>query len=190
MNEFVINQFLKLKLEDNKTIIYINNKRFIQCRYLLLNSPSENYQQSIDINQDNSVDRQAESLDHSLERDDQILVEIPPETEFWAHSSNLQAWYENNYDTQVLHSNLAFPMLKKLAKAGDKIAKHVFENEIIKRFRSGNLNVMTFLVKEGYLDYLSIDKSEELYQELNFETYKKLQKRLRKASKNKEGFVI
>ncbi|TFG00382.1 MAG: hypothetical protein EU542_08135 [Promethearchaeota archaeon] len=190
MNEFVINQFLKLKLENGNTIIYINNKKILQCRYLLLNNPIKNYKESHDLHQNLSIDNQAENLDHSLELDEQEMFEITPETEFWAHASNLQAWYESKYNTQVLHSNLAFPILRKLTIAGDEIAKEVFEKEIISRFRSGDLNVMTFLIKEGYLDHLSIEKSEELYQELNFETYKKLQKRLQEESKNKEGFVI
>jgi len=137
-----------------------------------------------------TIDVQAEKLDHTLERNDDNKVNIPPETEFWAHSSNLQVWYENNYDTEVLHTNLAFPLLRRLTKAGDEIAKEVFKKEIIKRVRSGNLNVMTFLIKEGYLNHLDIDDADILYQELDFEEYKKLQNLLKKSSKIKEGFIL
>ena len=35
--EFSINEFLKLKLEKNKTVIYIAGEPFKQCKYLLLN---------------------------------------------------------------------------------------------------------------------------------------------------------
>ncbi len=190
VTEFVINEFLKLKLENGKTIIFVDNRKVIQCKYLLLNKPTgESGENKVD-SEKITIDIQAKSLDHSLEIEENYYVDIPPETEFWAHSSNLQSWYENNYDTEVLHSNLAFPLLKKLAEAGDKFARKVFKSEIIKRFRSGNLNVMTFLIKEGFLDFLDIEDYDSLYQELDFETYKKLQKHLRKANENKEGFKI
>jgi len=190
MKEFNINEFLKLKLENGKTVIYVNNMRVIQCKYLLLNNPTRNGE-VIKIKPGNiTVDVQAENLDHSLELDDDKEIDIPPEAEFWAHSSNLQVWYEHNYNTEVLHSNLAFPLLRKLTEAGDKTAKEVFKREITKRFRCGNLNVMAFLIKEGYLDQLNIEESDDLYKELDFQTYKKLQKLLRNSNMNKEGFII
>jgi hypothetical protein len=186
MKEFKINDLLTIKLEDNKTIIYISNMKIIQCKYLLLNETDVNSKIEYDTLGKLSIDTQSKNLNHSLE-----LIEendIPPEVEFWAHSSNLQAWYEHNYDTQLLHSNLAFPLLRKLAQAGDLIAKQVFKKEIVKRFRSGNLNVMTFLVIEGFLDDLSIEDSDDLYQELDLESYKKLLKRLREMEK-REVFI-
>ncbi len=190
MKEFNINEFLKLKLEEGKTVIYVNNMKIIQCKYLLLNNPIKDSEE-VQIEPGNiTVDVQAENLDHSLELDDDNEIDIPPEAEFWAHSSNLQVWYENNYNTEVLHTNLAFPLLRKLTEAGDKTAKEVFKTEIRKRFRSGNLNVMTFLIKEGFLDQLNIEESDDLYRELDFKTYKKLQKLLKKSNKNREGFII
>ena len=47
---------------------------------------------------------------------------IDPETEFMGHCSNLQAWYEYDYDLRILHSSLSIPLLKKLAFLGDKKA--------------------------------------------------------------------
>ncbi len=187
MKEFKINDLLTVKLEDNKTIIYISNMKTLQCKYLLLNDTDVNSKIEKEGLEKLSIDTQSKNLNHSLE-----LIEendIPPEVEFWAHSSNLQAWYEHKYDTHLLHSNLAFPLLKKLSQAGDLIAKQVFKKEIVKRFRSGNLNVMTFLIKEGFMDELSIEESDDLYQELDLETYKKLQKRLRETEK-REVFII
>ncbi len=52
---------------------------------------------------------------------------ILPIKEFWGHCSNLQAWAEYGYDTRLLHPNLAFPLLEKLATVGDPIAKKVFK---------------------------------------------------------------
>ncbi len=187
MKEFKISDLLTVKLEDNKTIIYINDVKIIQCKYLLLNEVSFDSETEEFPIEKLSIDTQSKNLNHSLELVDEN--NIPPEVEFWAHSSNLQAWYEHEYDTQLLHMNLAFPLLRKLTQAGDTIAKQVFKKEIKKRFRAGNLNVMTFLIIEGYLDELSIEESDDLYQELDFEIYKKLQKRLRESEK-REVFII
>ena len=189
MKEFEISDLLKLRLEDNKTLIYVNNVKIIQCKYLLLNEFSI-VNETEEINSEKlSIDTQSKNLNHSLELIDENEYVIPPEVEFWAHSSNLQAWYEHSYDTQLLHSNLAFPLLRKLTQAGDKIAEKVFREEIIKRFREGNLNVMVFLIIEGYLDELGIEESDDLYQELDLETYKTLQKRLRETPK-KDTFIL
>ncbi|MBY9006067.1 MAG: hypothetical protein KGD63_04860 [Candidatus Lokiarchaeota archaeon] len=190
MTEFVINQYLKLKLVDNKTIIYVDDIKVLQCKYLLLNDIVNNKEDSKFNVENITIDEQAENLDHSMERKDLDSVDIPPETEFWAHSSNLQTWYENNYNSKVLHSNLAFPLLRRLSKAGDMKAKKVFKDEIVSRFRNGNLNVMTFLVKEGFLDEIDIEESDMLYQELDFETYKKLKNLIKESSKNKERFIF
>jgi len=189
MKEFEISDLLKLKLEDNKTIIYINDVKIIQCKYLLLNELSFDSETKEFSSEKLSIDAQSKNLNHSLELIDEFENDIPPEVEFWAHSSNLEAWYMHGYDTQLLHSNLAFPLLRKLTQVGDIIAKQVFKKEIIKRFRDGNLNVMVFLIIEGYLDELSIEESDDLFQELDFETYKKLQKCLRESEK-KETFIL
>ncbi len=190
MMEFSINPLLKLRLENDKTVIYINNRMFLQCKYLLMNPPSEFNEENHKKVKSTNIDAQIKDLDHALEKEEDISIKIAPETEFWAHASNLQAWYENDYNTQVLHSNLAFPLLKKLSKAGDIKAKEVFKQEIIKRFRAGNISVMTYLVKEGYLNQLSIEQSDELYEELDLDTRKKLQKSLQEASKKKERFLF
>jgi len=189
MKEFEINDLLKLKLEDNKTLIYVNNVKIIQCKYLLLNELNSVNRNSEVSSEKLSIDTQSKNLNHSLELVDEEEQNIPPEVEFWAHSSNLQAWYEHSYNTQLLHSNLAFPLLRKLTQAGDKSAEQVFRKEIIKRFREGNLNVMVFLIIEGYLDELSIEDSDDLYQELDLETYKTLQKHLRESPK-KDTFIL
>jgi len=189
MKEFEISDLLKLKLENNKTLIYVNNVKIIQCKYLLLNEFSFVNETKEVGSEELSIDAQSNNLNHSLELIDENENDIPPEVEFWAHSSNLQAWYEHSYNTLLLHSNLAFPLLRKLTQAGDKIAEQVFKKEIIKRFRDGNLNVMVFLIIEGYLDELSIEESDDLYHELNLETYKKLQKRLRESLK-KDNFIL
>ncbi len=144
-----------MKLEGNKTMIYVNGKLFLQCKYLLLNRRSDEIQELIL----NSVDEMEDFLDNSLEpvqlddpeSDHDIVFELSPEVEFWGHCSNIQAWYEFNYDSRLLHRNLAFPLLKKLTKEGDPLAKNVFKNEIAKRIDIGNKNVIKYLIIEHYL---------------------------------------
>ncbi|KKN07527.1 hypothetical protein LCGC14_1066050 [marine sediment metagenome] len=70
---------------------------------------------------------------------------------------NLQAWAENQYDTTLLHRNLAFPLLRALSEEGDLLARQKFKEEIARRYKYGNHSVQTFLFEEGYLDYLEED---------------------------------
>ncbi|MFX0012812.1 MAG: hypothetical protein ACFE9R_21045 [Candidatus Hermodarchaeota archaeon] len=113
MDEFKINQYLTLKLEGNRTNIYVNEELFQQCKFLLLEIPIEKISSFDEIE---SIDEASEKLDRSLEQPREGSPRIPPETEFWGHCSNMQVWAENDYDTRLLHSNLAFPLLEKLNK--------------------------------------------------------------------------
>jgi len=148
MLNFKVNEFITLKLENNETIIYVNGKRFNQCKFLMLNI---SYDKITAFNDIESIDEVASKLDKSLENKQ---FKIPPEVEFWGHCSNLQVWAESNYNTRLLHSNLAFPLLKKLTEVGDPIAKRVFGEEIAKRYESGYLPVVRYLLLRGYLLYL------------------------------------
>jgi len=152
MKEFSINEFLALRLEDGITNIYIEGKLFEQCKFLLINIPAKSVETISDIQ---SVDEAATVLDRSMEGKDPYTFDIPPEVEFWAHCSNIQVWYENNYDTRLIHSNLAFPLLKKLTKAGDTVAESVFKGEVAKRISHGYYPVIRYLIEEGYADILS-----------------------------------
>ncbi len=156
---FMINELLKVALVGNETKIFVDNKYFLQCSYLLLNIPVEEVE---DFEEIDSIDEAALLLDNSLEPEFnqqydrfQRIDKIPPEVEFWGHCSNIQAWAELEYDSRILHSNIAFPLLKVLCEAGDVKAKRIFKSEIMKRFVSGILSVQIFLIKGFYLDELS-----------------------------------
>lgn len=160
MIEFKVNDYIALKLESRKTNIFVNGVLFDQCKYILTRKKIFELGdlleiQSVDELADNSIDDIARTLDHSLEYGEYDFIDIPVETRFWVHCSNLQVWAENNYDTRLLHSNLSFPLLKKLTEKGDPVAKKVFKEEIAKRFASNYPPVIVFLTKEGYDDYLS-----------------------------------
>ncbi|MBD3256596.1 MAG: hypothetical protein GF383_16000, partial [Candidatus Lokiarchaeota archaeon] len=156
VREYQINDYITLKLEDNRTNIYVKDRMFRQCMYLLLNIPLRKVSEYDSIN---SIDEAAEKLDNSMERDFTHRAQVKPEEEFIGHCSNIQAWAENGYDTRILHRNLAFPLLKKLFDVGDPEAKKVFKEEIALRLESGYPSVVEYLIINGYLKYLS---SEEL----------------------------
>ena len=150
--EFRVNNLISLLLIDNKTILYVNDKEFKQCKILLLNIPTMDVELSQEFK---SIDEAAEKLNLSIEQKAQETIDS--ETEFWGHCSNIQAWVENNYNTDLLHKSLAFPLLKVLSKAGDQIARQRFKEEITRRYKYGNYSVQAFLFEEGYLSYLSND---------------------------------
>ncbi len=156
--EFKVNEFISLKLLNDKTVIFVNNKKFTQCKYLLIDIPVGKIDEFKDVK---SIDEASEKLDRSLEKE-LSGRKIAPDVEFWGHCSNLQAWAENNYDTRLLHSNLAFPLLKKLTDVGDPIAKKVFKDEIAKRISSGYRSVIKYLIQENYLEYLTRDEFDAL----------------------------
>ena len=173
--EFKINEYISLKLEyickDNhsytKTYIYIAERRFIQCKFLLLINPHEKDGQD----EINSIDEASEKLISKLERD--VLprdIGLSPEEEFWGHCSNLQAFAEYGYDTRLIHRNLAFPLLKKLVDVGDPLAKRMFLDEIAKRIDSNYEPVILFLINGGYLDYFSDEEFDVVVQNPSLST--------------------
>ena len=158
---FEINEFITVCKLFDRTYIYINKKRFRQCKFLMLNIPVADIS-SFDYIK--SIDEAAERLDRSLEQYPIYEFNIDPETEFWAHCSNLQAWAENNYDTRLLHSSLSFPLLEELTKVGDPIAKKVFKEEIAKRLLDRPF-AGKYLIIVGYLKYLNEEEIEIIVEE-------------------------
>ena len=149
MKIFQINEYITLKLENGKTVLYVNNEPFLQCNFLLLEIQKKEIQT---FNEINSIDEATEKVDI----DEYIYkYNIPPETEFWGHCSNLQAWVEHDYDTRLIHSSVGFPLLKKLSDIGDMKAKNTLKEEIGKRLGSGSMNVVNFLYEGGYVEYLT-----------------------------------
>jgi len=158
LREFVINNYISVKLEKGKTNIYVDNSLFKQCKKLILNF-NLNYEEVEEID---SVDKAVEYLHKSLNENIPDGIKIDHETEFFGNCSNIQAWVDNNYDTRILHSNLSFPLLKKLVEAKDYKAKRVFKKEIIKRLEANFPPVTLYLIKEGYIDYLTEEEINSL----------------------------
>ena len=174
IKEFKVNKYILLRLEGKKAVIFVNGKRFIYCKRLIINIPIKDIENYEEIK---SIDEASELYNHYLidnklykEENGELypspyFYEILPETEFWGHCSNIQTWVEHNYNPRILPSNLAFPLLRELTKAGDPQAKIVFKEEISKRFFEGKHAQKVYLVREKYLEYLNKEELESLIEE-------------------------
>ena len=161
--ESKINEYITLKLENGRTFIYVNGKRFLQCIRLILNIPKKDVRLYDEIE---SIDEAADMYNTHLFQNRIITGpmarpvldqshNITPEQEFWGHCSNIQAWVEHGYDTRILKSNVSFPLLRELAQAGDPVARKVFKDEIALRLESGYPSVVQYLLNQGYIKYLT-----------------------------------
>ncbi len=115
-NLFKINNSISLTLKDGNINILVKGEEFMTCKGIAINVPVMKLDDVQDLI---SIDR---LMDKYFQLHEELGIdtrEITPETEFMVHCSNLQAWAENGYDTNLLHYNLAFPLLKKLAEVGD-----------------------------------------------------------------------
>ncbi|MFX1477163.1 MAG: hypothetical protein ACFFCI_03425 [Promethearchaeota archaeon] len=161
--EFKINQYLILKLIGDKTKIFVNGKEFMQCRFLLINIPKGKFREYDEIR---SIDDAEQTLGRNLELQTKAKrYQLTPEQEFQGHCSNLQAWYENDYDTRLVHRTLAFPLLKKLTDAGDMKARAVFKKEITNRYLE-EPRVREYLNAENYLRYLTPEEIGTLVEDI------------------------
>ncbi|MFW9866826.1 MAG: hypothetical protein ACFFEN_12095 [Candidatus Thorarchaeota archaeon] len=164
--KYKINRYITLKLENGKTFIYVDGKKFIQCIQLVLNIPKNNVYQYDEIN---SIDEVADKNKHTLWQnrivEGPMLIpvqdqshDITPVQEFWGHCSNIQAWVEHEYDTRILMSNISFPLLRELNKKGDPLAKKIFKEEIALRLESAYPPVVEYLINQGYIKYLTSEE--------------------------------
>ncbi len=152
---FKINDKISLKLENKKTNIYVNNKLFLNCKAILINISGMEFSNLHDLN---SIDEAVEKLEKK-----RLNIKIPSHIEFWAHCSNIQAWAELNYDSDILNYRLAFPLLRELTAEGDLIAKKRFKEEIVKKFEIGYIPIIHFFIIENYLRYFNKDEKIVLW---------------------------
>jgi len=178
---FKINELVDLRLIGNRTHLFVNNKQLIICTFLLINIPRDRVHDSDEIK---SIDEAAELLDKSLETTPPYYYKITPEEEFRAHCSNIQAFFENGLNTNILHTNIAFPLLKKLVQQGYQPAQKVFKEEIAIRFNEGTFNSRRFLFLGGYLNYLNKEEKQLL------EGYDDFVKKLPKRTANPRELFI
>ncbi|MHA1680024.1 MAG: hypothetical protein ACTSUE_03385 [Promethearchaeota archaeon] len=71
---------------------------------------------------------------------------LTPDEEFQGHCSNIEAWYENGYNLNLLDSRLAIPVLDSLYKAGDEKARSAYGDIVLRRLSGGSIKILhTFL---------------------------------------------
>ncbi len=160
--EYRINEHLTLKLIKGQTVIFIDEKPFHQCKYLLLNLTQKDFTKFDHVD---SIDEAFEiynKMDKNHEKDHSL---IDPESEFIGHCSNLQAWYEHDYDLRILHSSLSIPLLKKIAFLGDKRAIFRLKESIATRIASRNYNTIIFYLNEKYLKLFSNEELEVIFED-------------------------
>ncbi len=160
--EYRINKHLTLKLIEGQTEIYIDEKPFHQCKYLLLNLTQKDFAKFDHID---SIDEAFEiynKMDKNHEGDHDL---IDPESEFIGHCSNLQAWYEHDYNLRILHSSLSIPLLKKMAFLGDKKAIIKLKESIATRIASRHYNTIIFYLNEKYLRLFSNEELEVMFED-------------------------
>ncbi len=157
-----INDYITLKFENNRAIIYVAGRRIIQCVHLILNIHKYEVPMYDEID---SIDEAADiyrKQGHYLGNRGLRTGEITPEEEFWGHCSNIQAWVEHDYDTRILMSNLSFPLLRELTRAGDPVAKRVYKEEIALRLESGYPSVVQYLLSQGYIGVFTPSEFESI----------------------------
>jgi len=160
--EFRINDHLVLKLIKGKTVIFVDDKPFNQCKYLLLNLTHKDFAKFDEIE---SIDEAFEIYNKIDKIHEKVQNLIDPESEFIGHCSNLQAWYEYGYDLRILHSSLSIPLLKKLAFLGDKQAIIRLKESIATRIASKNFNTLIFYLNEKYFNLFSNEELEVIFEE-------------------------
>ncbi|MFX1452226.1 MAG: hypothetical protein ACFFCM_15420 [Promethearchaeota archaeon] len=171
-----MNEYITLKLENGSTNVYIGGKYHTQFKLLMVKTPNGKIDSShLTESYDNAAERLRKSLDPTkipeiLKRSE----EIPPEVEFTTHCATLKNWAESNYKTDLLATNIAIPLLRKLTDVGDSLAKKIFKEEIAKRFNNGHLSFILYFIKSGYLGYLTEPEEKEAIYYRNNEKLREL----------------
>jgi len=176
---------IELRLVKGDTKIFIRNKNgyfqeFIQCKYLLLHNPQETVKNQQELT---SIDQLAENYIGRHEQNqkgyEKVVRSLSKEEEFKGHCSNLQAWFEHDYNTRLLRRNLAFPLLNRLAQAGDPKALKMFKSEIAERIEESreaydkglmkNVSTQEYIINRGYLNQFTYEELESIFDLFVFE---------------------
>jgi hypothetical protein len=155
--EFKVSDLLTVKMRVGyfDPVMLVNGVVFHQCTYPVLETPTHVSSSTIPL-EDRKIPATISGIDAILFEghgtldhpgyDEEFSRKITKEEHFWSLCSTLQAWVENGYDTRLLHSNLAFPLAKALADAGDQQARSMYEREVLARWKSGFDPVQRYFV--------------------------------------------
>lgn len=88
---------------------------------------------------------------------------VEAKEEFNKYCSIFKKWAENNYDVKIFNHHLTFPALKRLVELNDPLAEKVYPLHIINSIKTGNIEVLGFLILHGFLEDLTIEKNLEYF---------------------------
>jgi hypothetical protein len=137
-----VSLYIDLRWEDKKPRIYVAGKPFLYCSFLVA---------SVDVTdpsiQDMTIEDLAEQPGAKQMEGRDVVDEglLTADEVMFGFASSLEGWVRAKYNTQALHANLSFPLLKELAKAGDAKAKKALQVEIIERISAGHLGAMVVI---------------------------------------------
>jgi hypothetical protein len=175
---FQINEYIQMRLTENGVTQicvkqkdeYKGYKIFNQCKYLLLNIPTDKIKEYDNFK---SIDDVKDFIDKDAsERGDTFKAYVSSTEEFHGHCSNIQAFYENNYDTRILHRNLAFGLLRELAKQGDPLAIKRYKDEIARRINDGNTKTFIYLMANQHFKIFNREELKYIEESIDDQTLK------------------
>ncbi len=144
MDKLVINEHMDMRWHEGKPRIFIDDKPFMHCAFLVVavdTADPANEQATVDDLAARPGARRLEGRDamteYGLTKDDVL----------WGFYSSIVGWVESGYNTQVIHTNLAFPLLRELARVGDPKAKRVLKGEIHDRLLSRSAGTVVTIIE-------------------------------------------
>ncbi len=156
--EYIVNEYITVKLENGNINIYVENKFFRKCNFLSVNFPNKH----LDV---------SNILSQPVEKSNQSKIEckinfpLSQEVEFREYCNRFHAWMDHKYDSRILPLHFALPLMKKLMELKDPRARKLFKEEVAKRIASGAIYEIYFLIFNNYFPYLNAEETELCYDE-------------------------
>lgn len=143
----IISYYIELRWKDDKPRIYVAGKPFLYCSFLVA---------SVNVTdpkvQDMTIEDLAE-LPGAKQMEGIDAVEqglLTADEVMFGFASSLEGWVRLGYNSMAIGANLAFPLLKELARAGDAKARRELGAEIDRRIALGHLGAMVAIIDTCY----------------------------------------
>ena len=153
IKEIVINDLLSVALfKDGKVHACVAGKPVIQCVHVFITAaPDDKISTEIEC-----IDQAIKMVRNTSEVNDGAWTgestTIDADTALMGHASNIQAWAENDYDSRILVTAVAHPILEALKKAGDITAARKYYSSIAERWVQGNRASRKALIEFNNID--------------------------------------
>ncbi|MHA1997863.1 MAG: leucine-rich repeat domain-containing protein [Promethearchaeota archaeon] len=145
--KYKISDLIELWLVINDTFIVVGEKVINMCKRLAITLDEEMLEATRDLDDLDDIIYVTNNISPKFKRHFKTRELVSGEEEFWAHCSNVQAWYDMGYDMRVIDSRLGARILKAVSDAGDPDAKMIFQAQMRDRldagFVFGNTNVIS-----------------------------------------------